>query len=318
MTASAPALTWADAVGFDPLRDRSYRNAKTGPDVVAWLAWLELGSKADKTIDGYERNVATLPRMYPRLRLEEVTDVEAAHVVASWPKKSRRVRKAALNQFFKWAVRTRRIERNPLDLLPDIRRTPQKWIDVFSDSEIEDLYALPHADSFLMRLLFEAGPRKSEARALQVRRLKLAPPPPHLAIVAGKGGKDRVVPMSAPLLEAAREFLLLERLDPLDHLWYTRPGGGREISRGRAMGEASFDRWWRRCLTGAGVRYRNPHVARHTFATRWLRRGGRITTLSVVMGHTSLKTTFDLYGHLDTRDVVADLALIDAVGINPE
>jgi hypothetical protein len=30
------------------------------------------------------------------------------------------------------------------------------------------------------------------------------------------------------------------------------------------------------------------------------------------MGHSSLATTYDLYGHLDTRDLVADLALITA------
>jgi integrase len=50
-------------------------------------------------------------------------------------------------------------------------------------------------------------------------------------------------------------------------------------------------------------------------ATRWLRRGG-ITTLSTAMGHASLATTYDLYGHLDTRDLVADLELI--TGIRPE
>jgi integrase len=73
----------------------------------------------------------------------------------------------------------------------------------------------------------------------------------------------------------------------------------------KPIGDGSFDRWWRRCLGAADVRYRNPHVARHTFATRWLRRGGRITTLSTAMGHASIRTTYDLYGHLDTRDLAA-------------
>jgi integrase len=52
-------------------------------------------------------------------------------------------------------------------------------------------------------------------------------------------------------------------------------------------------------------------MTRHTFATRWLRRRGRLETLSVVMGHASIKTTFDLYGHLDRRDVGRDLILIE-------
>jgi hypothetical protein len=37
-----------------------------------------------------------------------------------------------------------------------------------------------------------------------------------------------------------------------------------------------------------------------------------LETPSVVMGHASIRTTFDLYGHLDTRDVARDLALIEA------
>jgi integrase len=75
---------------------------------------------------------------------------------------------------------------------------------------------------------------------------------------------------------------------------------------------SSFDRWWRACLTAAGVRYRNPHMARHTFATDYLRRRrGRLETLQIVLGHESIETTSDLYGHLDMRDVAYDMGLID-------
>jgi integrase len=77
------------------------------------------------------------------------------------------------------------------------------------------------------------------------------------------------------------------------------------------LGDGSFDRWWGRSLAEAGVRYRNPHTTRHTFATRWLRRGGRLETLSRAMGHASIRTTFDLYGHLDTSDVAVDIALME-------
>jgi integrase len=63
------------------------------------------------------------------------------------------------------------------------------------------------------------------------------------------------------------------------------------------------------------VRYRNPHTTRHTFATRWLQRGGRMETLSRAMGHASVATTVDLYGHLDLEDVARDLALVERFGI---
>ncbi len=59
------------------------------------------------------------------------------------------------------------------------------------------------------------------------------------------------------------------------------------------------------------VRYRNPHTTRHTFATAGLRRGGRLETVSTVMGHASIQTMYDLYAHLDTPDVLADIALTE-------
>jgi hypothetical protein len=43
------------------------------------------------------------------------------------------------------------------------RRGPQKVIDVFSDTEIDDLMSLPLIDSTLIALLVEGGLRKSEA-----------------------------------------------------------------------------------------------------------------------------------------------------------
>ena len=39
---------------------------------------------------------------------------------------------------------------------------------------------------------------------------------------------------------------------------------------------------------------------------------GRLERLSTAMGHASIKTTYDLYGHLDAGDVAADHALIEA------
>jgi integrase/recombinase XerD len=161
-----------------------------------------------------------------------------------------------------------------------------------------------------MLLLIEAGLRKSEASALQVRRLRLDPS--EVTVVGGKGGKDRVVPMTARLQQRVQELLLFEQLKPEDHLWYTRPGGGHP-QRSTPISKGSFAVWWSRCLTEAGVRYRNPHTARHTFATRWLRRGGRMETLSLVMGHASIATTHGIYAHLDTSDILIDVARIDAL-----
>jgi integrase len=300
-------------VSFDPTRDKRYQQTRLGRDVADFLAWLELGGAASRTLDQYERDLSRGCLMFPEKAIGEWTDAELLHVAKSFKPAERRVRVAAWRSFFRWARIAKRIGENPTETLPAIKRTPQRVIDVFSDEEIGVLCELPIRDGALMQLLFDVGLRKGEARHLRLMHVA-----DDVRILRGKGGKDRVVPATALVTQRVNELAILDGLSARDHLWYTRPGGGGVIARERPIGEGSFDRWWRRCLEQAEIRYRNPHVARHSFATRWLRRGGRITTLSSAMGHASLATTFDLYGHLDTRDLVADLALITAVENPPE
>lgn len=292
------------------LLDKSWMQTALGPEVDAWLDWLEVGGFADKTLDQYERDLSRLCKTFPRKRLDKVTDADLLQVIATFPKPSRRVRKAAYDSFFKWAIRTRRIEKNPCDLLPQVKRTPQKVIDVFSDAECDDLTSLPDPDGTLMLLMLDAGPRKADCRQLQVRRCKVDTG--ELVFVAGKGGKDRIVLMTFRLQKALQGLLQVEQFDPKDYLWACRPGGGRTLRRSQPIGDGSFDRWWKAQLDRADVRYRNPHVARHTFATRWLRRGGRLETLSLAMGHASFQTTADLYAHLNTKDMAVDIKVIQA------
>ena len=52
-------------------------------------------------------------------------------------------------------------------------------------------------------------------------------------------------------------------------------------------------------------------MARHSFATRYLRQGGRLETLRQIMGHSSVRTTVDLYAHLDLSDARIDVLLLD-------
>ncbi len=48
----------------------------------------------------------------------------------------------------------------------------------------------------------------------------------------------------------------------------------------------------------AKLRYRSFHVLRHTFATWSLEEGADIRWLAAQLGHASVKTTWDTYGHL--------------------
>lgn len=299
-----------EAVGYDPLRESRHPDARSAREQRDWLAWLELGNTASRTLYDYGWATDRALRMFPQRAYDEFTATDLAHIFTTFPAKSRRERVAAFRSWFKWGVKTRRLTANPLEELPDIPRRPQKAIDVFSDGEIELLTGLPDSNGVLFLILFDAMLRRSEARNLQVRHINLERG--LLTVIEGKGGKDRLVPLTTRLTQALAEWFLLDGLGSFDYLWPIRPGG-YELRRDRPMGNTSFTVWYRRCLFEAGVRYRNPHTTRHTGATRWLRRKGRLETLSRVMGHSSIRVTADLYAHLDVDDIAADLALVEGV-----
>lgn len=307
-------------VGFDPLRDKRYRETALGRDVVDFLAWLELGGAAEKTLDQYERDLARGCLMFPTKDIAHLEDGDAIQIARQFKPRERRTRVAAWRSFYKWGLRSRRCERNPFDALPQIKRAPRRVFDLFTDPEITALCGLELRDAALMQILFDAGPRKGDCRNFQLQhhRVEATPDAPYGMLVfrEGKGGKDRQVPATPAVAAKLHELALLDGLQRTDHLWYTRPANavGHRIKRDRPIGDGSFDRWWRRCLEQAGVRYRNPHTTRHTFATRYLRglgsKPGRLETLQLVLGHESIRTTSDLYGHLDMSDVALDMGLV--------
>lgn len=303
-------------VGFDPLRDKTYQSTRLGRDVADFLAWLELGGASPKTLLNYEADLAKGALMFPDKGISELTDGDVFHIASSFPERSRRVRVAAWRSMYRWGLRTRRVTINPCDALPEMKQRPQQVINVFSDPEIEALLSLPIRDAAPLGILLEAGLRKAEARALRVR--DCYPETGQVIVLSGKGKRDRIVPMSPRLTHLLNELLLLERLDDRDHIFYAVKAnqfGTRKIMRARPVGEATFARWWRQCLTTAGVRYRTPHTARHTFATRWRQRGLGIDDLKILLGHSSISTTEAIYVHTKVSDVAERMRLIEATEV---
>lgn len=302
----------AEPVTFDPTRDKSYRSATLGRDVVDWLAWLELGGTAPATLDSYERVLSRLCKLYPTLAIDEITDAELLQLAKRFKPLERRVRMAAVRSFFRWAKQTRRIGDNPTDYLPMIRRPKQKVIDVFTDAETEAMLALDVVDAAPLAILLHAGLRKAEARHLRFR--DCLPEFGNVVVRNGKGGRDRIVPMSPRLTQLLADLEILEALEPDQFVFYAVRAN--EVSsrrtRHQPIGEGTFARWWRRCLDHAQVRYRNPHTARHTFATSWLKRGLASEELALVLGHANPSTTSNTYIHVKADDVARHMALIEA------
>jgi integrase/recombinase XerD len=283
--------------------------------VADFLAWHELGGASPRTLDQYERDLARGALMFPDKGLADLTDGDLLHIARQFKPLERRVRVAAWRSFYRWAKRTRRTLFDPTEALPDMRAPRQKVIDVFSEAEVDALLELDVVDAAPLAVLFEAGLRKAEARALRFRHCH--PESDQVIVLRGKGGRDRIIPMSSRLRSLLSDLALFEGLGERDHIFYSVRANDVVSRRQRQtpVGEGTFARWWRRCLDDAGVRYRTPHTARHTYATRWRLRGLAVDEIQILLGHSSIRTTSDLYVHTQVADVAEHMALIEATEV---
>ena len=293
-----------------PTQSTRHHTARAYRDLADWLASLRLKGRADRTLDDYERTIAALIE-WKDVDASEYTLDDLIHFVllkyGATP--GARVRMSHLKGFFTFLFIRERIHKNIGAQLEMPRKSPQKVIDVFTDAEL----ALIYATDPLACLLCETGIRKTEARNLQRGHIDLARG--NLTVYLGKGSKDRVVPLTERASMVIADMDLLDGLNPPDHIWHTKPGGGKVIKRRDPISNTAMQGWWadpvKGVLARAGVAYRNMHVTRHTFATRLIQRGARLENVQLLLGHTSIATTVGLYAHLDVEDARADLSLLE-------
>jgi integrase/recombinase XerD len=143
-------------------------------------------------------------------------------------------------------------------------------------------------DRALLEFLYGTGARISEAVGLDLRDLDLSADPS--ALLSGKGGKQRFVPVGSYAVRALEAYLVRGR--PALAAGARRPGnavflnarGGRLTRQGAwgVLGEAAD-----RCgQTGV-----SPHTLRHSFATHLLDGGADIRVVQELLGHASVTTT---------------------------
>lgn len=211
---------------------------------------------------------------------------------------------SALTGFFRFCEEEGLIAADPARGLsrPTVRRPLPKLL---SHTDIVTLFERLEADAAgegapdsavrmlcLMELLYGSGLRASELVGLA--RRSWSPDRPYL-IVKGKGGKERLVPLSD------RSRSALSR-------WATRlPSGDPWLFpvRGKPMSRIRLYQLVKQSALAAGIAPErvSPHVLRHAFATHLLEGGADLRVLQTLLGHADIATT-EIYTHVDSRRLV--------------
>ncbi len=199
-------------------------------------------------------------------------------------------RLSCLRQFYHFLLRDGVREDDPTRRL-DAPRQRAALPKFLSETEVDAMLAAaqlhPRAEmlSAALEILYATGLRVTELLTLPRRALASDA---ELLLIKGKGGKERIVPLSDAAREAARPLL---------------KAGGRYLFPGRdpkaPLTRQAFWRMLKEVAMGAGIEPGrvSPHVLRHSFASHMLARGADLRSLQVLLGHADIATT-QIYTHV--------------------
>ena len=212
---------------------------------------------------------------------------------------------SALRQFYGFLVDEGLRDDDPSPGLPH-PRTRRPLPRLLSHEEVARMLARAEAEASggappavrllaLLELLYGSGLRATELVSLPLSAVPRDAPFLH---VTGKGGQQRMVPVSTRAAQALSRWLAVRGRGGT-RLFPSRSGQGH-LTRVRLF-QLVKDLAARADIDPAKV---SPHVLRHAFATHLLEGGADLRVLQTLLGHADIATT-QIYTHVDAARLVA-------------
>jgi integrase/recombinase XerC len=201
---------------------------------------------------------------------------------------------SALRSFAKYLSNRGTIAANPFKLFnaPKREKLLPKFLTETEAEKLMEAQAGPHftaRNKAILELIYSSGLRRSEITGLNIGDINFTE---GYAKVLGKGGKERLVPVTDIALESLSNYLA------------TRADGNNInaplflSSRAlRLSGEGLAQLIKKSALKSNLTRKITPHSLRHSFATHLLNNGCDLKTLQEMLGHKSLSAT-QVYTHV--------------------
>jgi site-specific recombinase XerD len=188
-------------------------------------------------------------------------------------------------------------------------REPKEFAGCLTSEEVKTLIRACNTrrDKLIIKLLYETGMRKGELLGLRHEDMGTTGENeisivPRLNVngARAKSGK-RVVPVSCELMQVYNDYLIEEYPEVNSDYVFVNVSKG-EI--GAPLQYRALNQLFEQVEKKTGI-HAYPHLFRHTHATQLIKEGWDIYHVSQRLGHTSIRTTLDIYGHLTKEDLRA-------------
>lgn len=210
-----------------------------------------------------------------------------------------------LNPFFTYLVIANHVMYNPTNGINKPRIPKRIPRDILSEKEMKLLLSMPdlnttegYRDRVLLEVFYSTGIRANEARFIKLNDVDLINR--ELFIRDGKGGKDRLV----PLTKSCARYLEIYIANHIKVLLNGRTSEYLFIGvNGKVFHAHAVRLIVHKYVTEAKFKQRiTSHSLRHTCATHLLKKGASIRLIQVLLGHNSLNTT-EQYTRIDIGDL---------------
>ncbi len=291
-------------------------------DMEQWLAHLQANRRySAHTLSGYRQDLHHLVQHHPELPLAAFTESHIRQALGRLHAQGHKPRSlaralAAWRGFYQWWAPRAGMDANPVAGVraPKIPRSLPKALSVEQAQVLLDRPGLPEPegpvacrDQAMFEVLYSSGLRLAELVSLDrqhTRRdgyeskswIQLSE---REAIVHGKGGKTRSVPLGGKAIAAIerwlplREQLLNGHADADTDAALFLGARGKRISP--RVVQTQLDRL--AALAGLPVHV-HPHSLRHSFASHMLQSAQDLRAVQELLGHANISTT-QIYTRLD-------------------
>ena len=202
----------------------------------------------------------------------------------------------SLKLFFGWQLQQGEISGDPTSSLT-FPKPHSRPLEVLTTAEVETLYAACGTlkERALLSLFYGCGLRRSEAENLDMGDVHFRSG--LLYVREGKGGKRRVVPLSAKVGKDLQDYVLNER--------YSQPNESAFLCNchGRRASGSSMNRLLKKVLKRTGIiKPISLHNLRHSVATHLLANGMAVEQVRDFLGHKHLEST-QLYTRINPQQL---------------
>lgn len=260
---------------------------------------------AQNTLDSYRRDLVHfdghLNCDLSKATTEDIRQYLAELEAAGLSRATAARRLSALRQFFRFLNAEGARTDNPTSKVDSPRRS-RPLPKILSQQEVDQLLEAARRVGgpegvrlvALMEMLYATGLRVSELLTLPY---PLQQPKAEYVVVHGKGGRERMVPLSPPAVQALADY------DEVRARFLRRASDGKWLfpsrSRGGHLTRQRFSQLVKELAEAAKIDPSkvSPHTLRHAFASHLLANGADLRAVQQMLGHADISTT-QIYTHV--------------------